>query len=123
MLNQLTGRDIVNVAAVVTRYFGGTKLGVGGLVRAYGGAVGEALDHCGLVEHVAMTAFEIGYSHSAARAAEELIKDLGGSTASVRYETAVSRTVAIPEHYVDRFIVGLGDLSAGQATVRELPTG
>jgi uncharacterized YigZ family protein len=44
ILAQLAGRDLVDTAAIVTRYFGGTKLGVGGLVRAYGGAVGEALD-------------------------------------------------------------------------------
>ena len=44
ILAQLTGRDPVDTAVIVTRYFGGTKLGVGGLVRAYGGAAGAALD-------------------------------------------------------------------------------
>ncbi len=50
MLNVLVRRDVENVAAVVTRQFGGTELGVGGLARAYGRAVGRALDDAGVVE-------------------------------------------------------------------------
>ena len=45
MLEVLLGADITNVVAVVTRYFGGTLLGTGGLVRAYTQAVKEALDN------------------------------------------------------------------------------
>src|SRR4051812_2651564 len=44
MLQMLTRRGVRCAVAVVTRWFGGTKLGAGGLARAYGGAVGEALD-------------------------------------------------------------------------------
>ena len=46
MLDVILGEDIYNVAVVVTRYFGGTLLGTGGLVRAYTQAVKEGLDHC-----------------------------------------------------------------------------
>jgi putative IMPACT (imprinted ancient) family translation regulator len=41
----------VNTAVVVTRYFGGTKLGIGGLVRAYGGATGDALDRAEIIAY------------------------------------------------------------------------
>lgn len=44
MLRQLQGRDLFDLAVVVIRYSGGIKLGVGGLMRAYVGAVGQALD-------------------------------------------------------------------------------
>jgi uncharacterized YigZ family protein len=44
MLRQVQGRELFDMAVVVIRYFGGTKLGVGGLMRAYGGAVGQLLD-------------------------------------------------------------------------------
>lgn len=47
MLEVLLRRDLHNSVAVVTRYFGGTKLGAGGLVRAYSGAVAKALDLAG----------------------------------------------------------------------------
>ena len=46
MLEVLTGSGIRNIAAVVTRYFGGVLLGTGGLVRAYSGAVKMALEQC-----------------------------------------------------------------------------
>jgi uncharacterized YigZ family protein len=50
MLEVLRGRDLTDVLAVVTRYFGGVKLGAGGLVRAYGGAVSAAVEAAGTVE-------------------------------------------------------------------------
>jgi uncharacterized YigZ family protein len=49
-LNVLQQREIRNVAAVVTRYYGGTNLGVGGLARAYSRAVKEGVDAAGVVE-------------------------------------------------------------------------
>lgn len=49
-LNVLQGREVENVVCVVTRYYGGTNLGVGGLVRAYGRATKEALDAAGVIE-------------------------------------------------------------------------
>ncbi|QLD88976.1 YigZ family protein [Natronomonas salina] len=50
MLSVLQGRDLENVAVVVTRYYGGTNLGVGGLVRAYSQATKDAVDAAGTVE-------------------------------------------------------------------------
>ena len=49
-LNVLQQRDIRNVVAVVTRYYGGTNLGVGGLARAYSRAVKDGVDEAGVVE-------------------------------------------------------------------------
>ena len=50
MLDVLAGEELTDVCAVVTRYFGGTLLGTGGLVRAYSGAVKEGISHCVLME-------------------------------------------------------------------------
>ncbi len=49
-LNVLQQREIRNVACVVTRYYGGTNLGVGGLARAYSRAIKEVVDEAGVVE-------------------------------------------------------------------------
>ncbi|CAM3535916.1 YigZ family protein [Streptococcus pluranimalium] len=49
MLTVLEKQDLTNVVAVVTRYFGGIKLGAGGLIRAYTGSVAQALNEIGLV--------------------------------------------------------------------------
>lgn len=50
MLEVLKKNELINVCAVVTRYFGGTKLGAGGLIRAYSGAVAQAIANIGIVE-------------------------------------------------------------------------
>ncbi len=52
MLEVLKGRNLYNTAVVVTRYFGGMKLGTGGLARAYGDSVSKVLDVAGIVENV-----------------------------------------------------------------------
>ncbi|MFU2205294.1 YigZ family protein [Streptococcus pluranimalium] len=49
MLTVLEKQDLTNIVAVVTRYFGGIKLGAGGLIRAYAGSVAQALNEIGLV--------------------------------------------------------------------------
>jgi uncharacterized YigZ family protein len=54
-LNVLQGRELRNVVVVITRYYGGTNLGVGGLVRAYGRATREAIDAAGVREEVPHT--------------------------------------------------------------------
>jgi len=57
-LNVLVQQDLQNLVAVVTRYYGGTNLGVGGLARAYSAAVKEAVDDAGIVETVPHERFE-----------------------------------------------------------------
>ncbi len=58
-LNVLVQRDLRNVAAVVTRYYGGTNLGVGGLARAYSRGVKEAVDAAGVVEEAPHERFSV----------------------------------------------------------------
>lgn len=59
MLNALEKRGMENTACVVTRYFGGIKLGAGGLIRAYSKAVLEALDNAKLVNLISLPKYEL----------------------------------------------------------------
>jgi uncharacterized YigZ family protein len=59
MLELILKRDLDFVAAVVIRYFGGTRLGAGGLVRAYGGTVAKALDEAGVAPVLARSLLEL----------------------------------------------------------------
>ncbi len=61
MLEVLRKNELVGTAAVVTRYFGGIKLGAGGLVRAYSGSVAGAIAECGLAERILMSRFSFTY--------------------------------------------------------------
>ncbi|WP_405378878.1 YigZ family protein [Phascolarctobacterium sp.] len=57
MLEVLRKNNLTGTAAVVTRYFGGIKLGAGGLVRAYSGSVAQAVKECGIAEKILMSKF------------------------------------------------------------------
>jgi uncharacterized YigZ family protein len=59
MLNVIERRELENVMVVVTRHFGGIKLGVGGLVRAYSGTTAKCLDRAGIIELFPMSEYTI----------------------------------------------------------------
>lgn len=65
MLEVLRKNQLTGTCAVVTRYFGGIKLGAGGLVRAYSGSVAGAIKACGLAEKVLMSYFSFNYDTAA----------------------------------------------------------
>lgn len=59
MLAVLEGAGLTNILAIVTRYYGGTKLGVGGLARAYGGCVKELVKNAEIVEKILTSKIEV----------------------------------------------------------------
>lgn len=66
ILGQIRSRGLTNVLIVVVRYFGGTKLGVGGLIQAYKKAAGEAIDNNEVIEGVLTSeiSFTFDYNHT-----------------------------------------------------------
>jgi uncharacterized YigZ family protein len=77
MLEVLRGAGVSDVAAVVTRWFGGTLLGAGGLVRAYGDAVRTALDQAGTLRRDLVTEFAIALDHGSAGRVESELRARG----------------------------------------------
>jgi uncharacterized YigZ family protein len=75
MLEVLRRRDLTDVVAVVTRYFGGVKLGAGGLVRAYSTSVSEALDRATLVHRRALTRVTVDVPHADAGRIDNVLRD------------------------------------------------
>ncbi|MBB1243889.1 YigZ family protein [Streptomyces durbertensis] len=115
MLQMLLRREVRNVVAVVTRYFGGTKLGAGGLIRAYGGVVGEALDAVGTVTRHRMRLVTVVTDHQRAGKVENELRATGRHVREVRYAAGVSIEVGLPEADLPAFQAWLADLTAGTA--------
>ncbi len=93
-LNVLQGEDVENVVAVVTRYFGGTELGVGGLARAYGRGVKASLDDAGLVERVPRETFSVAVGYDDSGSVRSLLESAGAEFeadygAEVRFDVRV----------------------------------
>ncbi|HWV48470.1 MAG TPA: YigZ family protein [Microbacterium sp.] len=83
MLEVLRRRELTDVVAVVTRYFGGVKLGAGGLVRAYSSAVSEALDRAALVDRRMLVQTSTHVPHAEGGRCDNLLRDWVGAHAAV----------------------------------------
>ncbi|MET8571154.1 YigZ family protein [Streptomyces sp. NPDC004783] len=115
MLQMLLRRDMRYVVAVVTRYFGGVKLGAGGLIRAYGGAVGEALDAVGTLTRRRFRLATVTVDHQRAGKLQNDLRATGRLVRDVRYAEAVTIEVGLPDAEVDAFRAWLADATAGSA--------
>ena len=96
MLDVLLGEELHNTAVVVTRYFGGTLLGTGGLVRAYSGAVQEGLRSCVLAEKRKGLQLSIGTDYSGIGKVQYLLGQRGIRILSSEYTEQVVLTVLVP---------------------------
>ncbi|MFR9676466.1 YigZ family protein [Streptomyces sp. TR06-5] len=115
MLRMLLRRDTRNVVAVVSRWFGGTKLGAGGLIRAYGGAVGAALDSLGTVTRRRRRLAAVTVGHERAGRLENALRAAGHEVHDVRYGAEATIELALPAAEVASFRAWLDDTTSGSA--------
>ncbi|MGK5728155.1 YigZ family protein [Streptomyces sp. URMC 124] len=115
MLQMLLRREVRYAVAVVTRYFGGVKLGAGGLIRAYGGVVGEALDVLGTVTRQRFRLASVTVDHQRAGKLENDLRATGRAVREVSYGAEVRIEVGLPEADVEGFRAWLADTTAGAA--------
>lgn len=97
MLNELLRHDLSNVLAVVTRYFGGIKLGVKGLIDAYGAAVAEAVSMAELRELKDLVYFRIECDYPAFEALKHKAAEWEGEIGELVYADKVAFTLSLPQ--------------------------
>lgn len=115
MLQMLLRRDMRYVVAVVTRYYGGVKLGAGGLIRAYGGSVGEALDSLGTLTRKRFRLATVTVDHQRAGKIQNDLRSTGREVRDVRYGEAVTIEIGLPDTDIEPFRAWLADATAGTA--------
>lgn len=117
MLEVLRRRELTDVVAVVTRYFGGVKLGAGGLVRAYSTSVSEALDRAETVRREALTSVTVEVQHADAGRVDNVLRDWvrhhGSTLAETRYGTAATFELWVPAPAIPILVADLAATSAG----------
>ncbi|MFB9731322.1 IMPACT family protein [Ornithinimicrobium kibberense] len=119
MLEVLTGSGLTEVVAVVTRWFGGTLLGGGGLVRAYSGAVREAVAQARVLTRVQVEEVDVVVGHDLAGRLEHDLRARGVTVPSVGYAEQVRLRVQVPVDRADELPGLLAGLTGGAAVVDE----
>ena len=115
-LNVLQGEDLENVAAVVTRYFGGTELGVGGLARACGRAVKEAVADAGTTERRPREAFTVTVDYDDSGSVRGLLEGADAEFEAA-YEERVRFDVRAPEESAADLRDRLRSATSGRAEI------
>ncbi|MGJ8694050.1 MAG: YigZ family protein [Thalassotalea sp.] len=114
MLTMLQGSEVGEVCAVVVRYFGGTKLGTGGLQRAYGASVRYALEELETEIKIAMVDKALVCQYTQVNDILHLLTLVGGSVKSQDYGEQVNFVLTIPTEQVENLAAQLQTMSAGQ---------
>lgn len=124
MLEVLRGRGLSDVVAVVTRWFGGTLLGTGGLIRAYGDAVGAAVDAADLVRRERRAVVGLTVSHAAAPRLENALRSQPGvAVTDMAYAARdVTLTLGVDPAALDTVRAAVAELSSGGAVLLDLGT-
>lgn len=112
----LAGRNLTDTLVVVTRYFGGTKLGPGGLVRAYSQAAAEALDKSGTLERFLLDKLSFRIDFSYYDQVMRLADSIGAKVVFSDFAESVSMTLEIRKSRSDELKASLTELTHGRIT-------
>ena len=117
MLEVLKKKGIFMTAAVVPRYFGGVKLGAGGLVSAYTRAVAETVENAKIVKNVVGVSLEIKCGYEMYNALLQSLKDKVFATLSTYFADNVKMTIAVPKEDADNIEKDITCALLGQVSV------
>ncbi|NEU30268.1 YigZ family protein [bacterium LRH843] len=118
MLEVLKKRGLKDTAVVVTRYFGGIKLGAGGLIRAYGGAVSEGLKRVGVVERTLMQVVHTEIDYHWLGKVEHSLRESPYQMRQIDYLEQVDVQTYVKINETDTFTEWMTNLTNGQATIK-----
>lgn len=117
MLDVLIHSGVGEIVAVVTRYYGGTKLGTGGLVKAYGGAVQQALASLTTRRRVLRATVTIDVTYADIDALKRALEEFDAEVLSEKYDERVRYEAAVPLDVLESFTHSIINRTAGRATV------
>ena len=121
ILNAIKGKNLHNVAVVVTRYFGGIKLGAGGLVRAYGKAASNVLEEAEKVQFLQCDLFKVKCDYSYVSSVESTAFAFG-KIAEREYYADVTYKIIVPVSKSDDFVKKLVDVTQGRVNAQKIAT-
>ena len=118
MLEVLRKRHLKDTVVVVTRYFGGIKLGGGGLIRAYGGTVSEGLDAVGIVERLPMQQLTLTVDYTWIGKVENELRQSSYLLDDIIYADLVTFHMSVPVAETEEALAWLTDMTNGQGQLQ-----
>ena len=119
MLDVLLGAEVHNICVVVTRYFGGTLLGTGGLVRAYSGAVQEGLSNSTIVEKCLGRQLDIITDYTGIGKIQYILAQNQIITLDTQYTDKVQVSAMVPQEKLDSIVAEITEGTSGRAELLE----
>ena len=119
MLDVLLGEEITNIIVIVTRYFGGTLLGTGGLVRAYSRAVQEGLANSRIIDRKYGVRMEIRSDYTGIGKIQYLLASRQIPVLDTQYTDQVVTEVLLPKGQADQARAEITEGTNGRAEMRE----
>lgn len=117
ILDVIHKRSLRNVVCVVTRYFGGTLLGAGGLLRAYGKTANLALDEAGALKYIYHSLMRVRVAYDQFGRLQRELENQGCVIDNVDYGEAVQISAFVKEEAVPALTKRISDLTAGRAEI------
>lgn len=117
IMEALLRESLVYVAVVVSRHFGGTLLGAGGLARAYGGTAAAAVRAAGATAMRPHVRLRLTVDYNRLGAVQQEIRHLGLRPPEEEFGAEVALTVTVPREQADAFRARVTDISAGEAEI------
>ena len=107
IFQHLEGKQLINLIVVVIRYFGGIKLGAGGLTRAYSNTAKHVIDAAELLDYIELTELDIAINYNQLQALEYQLKKLEGSITAQDFSDNVKIRVKLPKHNLEALLAHL----------------
>ncbi len=119
ILQAIEGRELTDVLVIVTRYFGGTKLGTGGLIRAYGGGAAQVLDEAKTVICYIKESITFEYDYALSNLVNTCIQKYKADVINTDFSDTVLQTIQIRSSLLKAFADQIVDQSAGKIKIIE----
>lgn len=119
IFGQIQSRDLTNILIVVVRYFGGTLLGVGGLIRAYRSAASDALDQALIIELKVYERVKLEFGYEQMNSVMKVIKDMDLEFENQDFDLACSLTLKVWTRRMDRLLSQLSIIEACRVSLME----
>ena len=119
VLDAIRKRGLTDMIVVVTRYFGGTLLGTGGLVHAYGKSASEGIDNASPVTRKLCDIFSVTTDYTLSGKIEYSLQGSEYIMEDIAYTDAVTFTVCVPSGDGERFVKEMTEISLGSAKVEK----